>query len=112
MKLRTLMAACAALSTLSFATAGFAADQVTAKLTAPVAQKIKVVAGGAVFNCEGDTCIAAATSSQTYSEEGCKSLAAKVGTVASFESRKAFDADRLTACNKVAKGGSTELAKQ
>ena len=112
MKLRTIAAACAALSTLTFASAGFAADAVTAKLSAPVAQKVKVVAGGAVFNCEADTCVAAATSSQTYSGEACKAIATKLGSVASFESRKAFDAERLAACNKFAKGGSTELAKQ
>jgi hypothetical protein len=115
MKLRSIAAACAAVSTLTLAGAAFAADAVTAKLATPIAQKVKVVAGGAVFNCEADACIAAATSSQTFSEEACKTVANKVGPLASFEGRKAFDESRLASCNAraVAKAGAgAVLAKQ
>ena len=59
MKLQ-ILAACAALATLTAGQA-FAADAITAKLSAPVAEKTKFIAGGAMFNCEGDTCIAMAT---------------------------------------------------
>lgn len=31
-------------------------DPITAKLQAPVAEKTKFIAGGAIFTCEGDTC--------------------------------------------------------
>ena len=66
MKLLTLAAACAAVVTLSAAPA-FAADPVVAKLAQPVPQATKFIAGEAVFNCEGDTCVAAAPQSQTFS---------------------------------------------
>ena len=59
MKLLTLAAACAAVVTLSAAPA-FAAEPVTAKLQQPVAQPTKFIAGGAMFNCEGDACVATA----------------------------------------------------
>jgi hypothetical protein len=113
MKLR-ILAACAALATLS-AGAALAAEPVTAKLAAPVAEKVKFIAGGAMFNCEGDTCVATAATSQTFATATCKTIADKVGVVAAFEGRRALDADRLADCNAkaVAKAGdATELAKQ
>ena len=59
MKLQVLAAA-AALS-LAFTGASFAADgKIVVSLKTPVAAKTKVVAGGAVWNCEGATCVAAA----------------------------------------------------
>jgi hypothetical protein len=113
MKLQFL-AACAALATLS-AGAAFAAEPVTAKLAAPVAEKVKFIAGGAMFNCEGDTCVAAAATSQTFATATCKAVADKVGVVASFEGRRPLDETRLADCNAkaIAKAGSaTTLAKQ
>jgi hypothetical protein len=101
MKLLTLAAACAAIATLSAAPA-FAADPVVAKLAQPVTQATKFIAGEAVFNCEGDTCIAAAPMSQTFSTAGCKAVAAKVGAVVSFTGVKAMDDARLSTCNAVA----------
>ena len=112
MKLQ-LIAACAALITLSSGSA-FAADTITAKLSAPVAAKIKVIAGGAIFNCEADACVAVAKS-QTYSVAACKMIADKVGAVASFAGQKSFDDTKLSDCNAkvMAKaGGATTLAKQ
>jgi hypothetical protein len=112
MKLQ-LLAACAALVTLSAGSA-FAADAVTAKLAAPVAEKTKFIAGGAMFNCEGDTCVAAAPTSQTFAASTCKTIADKVGVVASFEGRKSLDEGKLASCNAkaIAKAGGTQLAKQ
>lgn len=112
MKLQ-LLAACAALVTLSAGSA-FAGDAVTAKLAAPVAEKTKFIAGGAMFNCEGDTCVAAAPTSQTFAASTCKTIADKVGVVASFEGRKSLDEGKLASCNAkaIAKAGSTQLAKQ
>ena len=105
---------CAALVSLSAGSA-FAADVVTAKLSAPVAQKVKFIAGGAMFNCEGDTCVALAPTSQTFATATCKTIADKVGVVASFQSRKALDEAKLADCNAkaVAKAADpTKLAKQ
>lgn len=114
MKLRTLAAACAALASLTAAPA-FAADAVTAKLQTPVAAKTKFIAGGAMFVCEADACVAAAPTSQTFATATCKAVADKVGPVASFEGRKALDDGRLADCNEkaLAKSASaTQLAKQ
>ena len=60
----------------------FAADAITAKLSAPVAEKTKFIAGGAMFNCEADTCVALAPTSQTFATSTCKTIADKVGVVA------------------------------
>ena len=113
MKLLTLAAACAAVVTLSAAPA-FAGDAVTAKLQQPVASKIKFIAGGAVFVCESDVCVATAPTSQTFATDSCKTVAAKVGPVAAFTGGKAMDDTRLAACNSVAqaRNGSPQLAKQ
>jgi len=114
MKLRTLAAACAALVSLS-ATAALASDPVTAKLAQPLAQPTKFVAGGAVFVCEGDACVARAAMSNTYSVETCKAVAAKVGSIASFSDHRTFDTARLSACNASATAKTERgeaLAKQ
>jgi hypothetical protein len=113
MKLQ-ILAACAALATLTAGSA-MAGDIVTAKLSAPVAEKVKFIAGGAMFNCEADSCVALAPTSQTFSTSTCKTIADKVGVVASFEGRKSLDGSRLADCNAkaIAKaGGATTLAKQ
>lgn len=103
MKLRTFAAACAALVSVSFAGAALADDPITAKLQNPVAAKTKLIAGGAVFMCEGDTCLAAAPSSRTYATSTCKELAKTVGAVSSFGGvRKQFEAAKIEQCNLVA----------
>lgn len=116
MKLQTLAAACAALVTVSAASAAFAADPITAKLQAPLAQPTKFIAGGAMFVCEGDSCLAQAPTSVTYSTATCKIIAGKVGPVASYgETRKQLDADKLGQCNTVAvarAAAGSELAKR
>jgi hypothetical protein len=114
-KLQTLAAACAALSTLAISSTAFAADAVVAKLNAPVAEKIKLIAGGSMFTCEADTCVAAVPTSQTMNLATCKTIANKVGPLASYGARKPLEADRLADCNAtaIAKAQSkTELAKQ
>ena len=103
MKLQTLTAACAAVVTLAFA-----AEPVTAKLATPVAAKTKFIAGGAVFLCEADTCVASAPSSQTFASSACKTVAKNVGVVASYTlGGKTLDADKLGACNATA---ATQMA--
>lgn len=115
MKLITFAAACAALVTLSAAPA-FAGEPVVAKLAQPVAGATKVIAGEAVFACEGDTCIATAPQSLTFSTSTCKTLAAKFGTVQSYTWTKAMDDSRLQSCNSaaVARAASAgpQMAKQ
>lgn len=114
MKRLMIAAACAALATLSVSTAAFASDPVTAKLAQPVAQPVKFIAGGAVFDCADDACIAKAATSETFSTATCKQIAAKLGPVASFAGFRTMDDQRLAACNAsaVAKGPGAQLAKQ
>jgi hypothetical protein len=109
-----ILAACAALTTFAAGSA-FAADAVTAKLQQPVAEKTKFIAGGAMFVCEGDACVAAAPTSQTFSGQACKTIAAKVGPVAAFSGRKTMDDARLADCNAQAMAKAAQaqqLAKQ
>lgn len=113
MKLQILAAACAAVVAFS-ASAALAGETITAKLQSPVAEKTKFIAGGAMFNCEADVCVALAPTSQTFATGTCKTIAAKVGPVAAFGGRKQLEADRLGDCNAVAVARSTapQLAKQ
>lgn len=112
MKLQTL-AACAALLTVSAAPA-FAADAITAKLAQPVAAPVKFIAGGAMFKCDADACVALAPTSSTFAADTCRTIADKVGPVASFTGSKALAEDKLATCNAkaVAKAEATRLAKQ
>lgn len=114
LKLLTLAAACAALTTFAAAPA-FASDPVVAKLAQPVAQPTKFIAGGAMFICADDACTAQAATSETFALATCKAVAGKVGPVASFTGVKAMDDARLSACNSsaVAKaGGAAQLANK
>ena len=70
MKLQ-ILAACAALVSLSAGSA-LAADPITAKLSSPVAANTKFIAGGAMFKCEADLCVALAPTSTTYATSTCK----------------------------------------
>ena len=105
----TLAAACAALTTLVAAPA-LASEPVTAKLAQPVAQPVKFIAGGAVFDCAEDACVAKAATSETFALATCKLVAAKVGQVSAFTGTRTMDDQRLTACNAQAKGA--QVAKQ
>lgn len=100
MKLQTLAAACAAVAALSAAGSAFANDAIVAKLSAPITGNAKFIAGGAVFICTGDTCVAAAPTSQTYAVSACKVVKKNAGPVASYSSAaKSLEADKLAACN-------------
>lgn len=93
-----VLAAAAALS-LAFAGTSFAADgKIVVSLKTPVAAKTKVVAGGAVFNCEGTICVAAAAPSRTDTTKGCKALSKEVGEVVAFGS---LGNDDLAKCGAV-----------
>lgn len=112
MKLQ-ILAAFAALITLS-AGAAFAGDSVTAKLATPVAGATKFIAGGAMFVCEADVCVAGVPTSDTYSVQTCKAVAGKVGVITAFEGRKVLDVGKLADCNAktLAKAGGAQLARQ
>ena len=98
MKLRSLAAA-AALTTVMFAGSAFADGRIAAALDQPVAAKTKVVAGGAVFTCEGATCVALTAPSRTDTAKGCKALSKEVGEVVAYGS---LGVDDLAKCGAVA----------
>lgn len=111
MKLQ-ILAACAALATLA-ASQALAAQPVTAKLATPVAEKTRIIAGGALFQCEADTCVALAPGAQTFALRTCRTLAGKVGAIESFTGNTPLEADRLAACNAKASGeAGAALAKR
>ena len=89
-------------------------DSITAKLAQPVAQNVKFIAGGAMFKCEADTCVALAPVSTTFAASTCKTIADKVGPVTVFAGTKALAEDKLADCNAkaLAKADATKLAKQ
>ena len=112
MKLRTL-AAVAALSASMFAGAALADGRVAAALEAPVAAKTKIVAGGAVFVCDGAECVSTSAPSRAITAASCKALAKEVGRVAAFGGEtKSLDADDLTRCNVTAKAGVSMTASK
>lgn len=101
MKLRMLAAA--AILSLSFAGVAHADAKVTATLKAPVAAKTKVVVSGAVFNCEGSTCISLAAPARAVTLSGCKALVKEVGELTAFSnSKRAIEGEALATCNAVA----------
>lgn len=111
MKLRTL-AAVAAVSVFMFAGplagSALADGRIAAALDAPVAAKTKVVAGGAVFVCDGAECVSTQAPSRALTAVACKALAKEVGHISAFGGEtKSLDADDLTRCNASAKGGSS-----
>lgn len=108
MKLHLVLAAATAFASVSFAAVtADAAEPVVAKLRDAVPAKTKVIAGGAVFVCDGAECVAASPSSRTIATAACKELAKSVGPVAAFgDSRKQLADDKLAACNTVAVSGA------
>jgi hypothetical protein len=101
MKLQ-ISALIAAMALSSSAFAG--AAPVIVKLAAPVAAPTKVIAGGAIFSCAGDTCVAASPASGTADFSTCKIVVHSVGAATSFGTAAApLAADRLATCNESAK---------
>lgn len=73
----------------------------TAKLAAPVAAQVKVVADGAIWTCAADTCVARVPERITVS--GCKDMARKLGALSAYAAGiKELSADQITACNTAA----------
>jgi len=103
MKFQFTAVAVAAVACL-FASNASAAEPVTAKLQTAITQSKKVVAGGAVFACSGDTCTAATPASDTTSRAACRQLVRAVGPVSTFGSEtKPLSAEQLETCNGSAK---------
>ena len=90
----------AALAVLLLAGTAIAAAPVSATLQAPLSTKSRVVAGGAVWTCEGSSCVAPSAIERTVSVSSCRELTKVVGAVSAFGNEaKMLDADSLARCN-------------
>ncbi len=94
----------AALAGLLVAGSAYAAGPISATLQSPLASKSRVVAGGAIWACEGTSCVATSAVERTISVASCRELAKAVGAVSAFgNGDKVFDADTLAKCNAAAR---------
>jgi hypothetical protein len=99
MKLRTALLALSATALLTGV--AIARTPVTVKLEAPVAEATRVVANGAVWQCEGDTCTGVMT--RAVNARTCGELAEKVGRIAAFAGDgRTVVGEELTRCNSKA----------
>jgi hypothetical protein len=90
--------------TLSLAGAAFADSQITAKLEAPQTGHAKLIAASAVWNCEGDTCVASIAPDDAVGVTGCKDLAKQVGRLSAYTADlRTLNATALAKCNTSAK---------
>lgn len=78
-----LATACAVFA-LSLASAALADSQINATLSAPRATHSKFIAAHAVWNCEGDTCVAQIAPDESVGVSGCKDLARQVGPLSAY----------------------------
>ena len=101
-----LATACAVFS-LSLAGAAFADSVITAKLEAPQTSHAKLIAASAVWNCEGDTCVANIAPDEATGVSGCKDLAKQVGRLTAYSADyRALNASALAKCNTAAKASA------
>ena len=77
----------------------FAAAQVTATLETPLTEAREVIAGRLVWQCQGTTCSARATSPRLIGLKACKDLSAQVGRLTAFGGVKAVEGEQLVKCN-------------
>jgi hypothetical protein len=107
----SIATACAVFA-IAFASAALADGQVTATLEQAQAGHSKLVAGEAVFRCEGTTCVAATAPDAAASVSNCKLLAKQVGRLTSYGSYKPLDDKKLAECNlAAAKSGTTTASR-
>lgn len=97
---RTLLAAAAA---VGLAGSAFAGTTFVAKLESPVAKQTKVVVLNAVWDCNGDTCVAE-LSRNKVTVRTCKKVVKEVGKVAAFSnSNGELTEEEVATCNAAAK---------
>jgi hypothetical protein len=103
----------AAAMSAAFAAPAFARDPVfTVKLEAPVQESTRVIAQNAIWNCEGDTCLA--RPSHAVSVRACRQFVREAGgvRVAAYGSEaQALTAEELARCNGESTAGQTQNAR-
>ena len=91
--------ACLAAS-LSLATHALADGRTTATLQQPIAAKTQFIANGAIWDCEGSTCVASNMPGRTFGPSQCHDVARKVGAVTQFKNdEKTLEQASLDRCN-------------
>ena len=91
--------ACLATS-LTLATHALADGRTVATLQQPIAAKTTFLANGAIWDCEGSTCVAGNTPDQTFGASQCRDVAKHVGAVAEFKNDyKTLQPTSLDRCN-------------
>jgi hypothetical protein len=81
------------------ASSAHATEAVVATFARSDIVRTKLVAGGAVFQCEQSQCVARAPNYRTLSLEACKLLVKRFGRVETFgDGIKSLPADKLQAC--------------
>ncbi len=89
----------AALSLAAFSSAFAEGSFATATLASAVAKPTQIIAGGAVWTCDGVACRAPATSDETLSVSACKALVRQAGPVTVYAVDKhVLSADELRRC--------------
>lgn len=98
---RLLAAMAVVLSSGAFAQPGYG-SRIT--LAAPVAKPIKIVAGGAMWQCVGVTCRGPGVSGRYARGNACREIANALGAVSSFDvSGTSMDQPDISRCNTRAK---------
>jgi len=91
--------ACLATS-LTLATHALADGRTVATLQQPIAAKTTFIANGAIWDCEGSTCVASNTPDQTFGPSQCRDVAKRLGAVAEFKNDyKTLQPASLDRCN-------------
>ncbi len=107
--IRTILATTlsAVVLTTAFATPAFARPRdFVAQLSQPVAERVQIVADGALWTCVGDSCTARIDGAASI--QGCRIVAGEVGELRAYGSATApISAERLSACNEAAAPAQT-----
>ena len=90
----------AALSLAAISSAYAEGSTATATLASAVAKPTQIIAGGAVWTCDGSACRAPATSDETLSVSACKALVRETGPVTAYAvDRHTLSTDELRRCD-------------
>jgi hypothetical protein len=98
--MKLLIAVACLAASLSLATHALADGRTVATLQQPVAAKTQFIAAGAIWDCEGSTCVAVNTPEQSFGFSQCRDVAKRVGAVAEFKNDyKTLQSTSLDRCN-------------
>jgi hypothetical protein len=98
--MKLLLATACLAASLSLATHALADGRTVVTLQQPVAAKTQFIASGAIWDCEGTTCVAGYTPEQSFGFGQCHDLAKHVGPVAEFKDEyKTLQPAMLERCN-------------